>query len=352
MAGATMYTPETTWTRLFLSVAVVQGLVAASLEAYVLIAVQRCFAPPVVQVRAGHTVPMFFALFIFGFVYQLLLVYDALRSSNMIQAIGLCLYNLCLLIYAIFQPVDIKASLDSLAGSRTGDNQPLLTPGTDAWGDSKPALIAVAIVVALATSLLCFAAHKLRSEFAWFVYKVTNADLPMKRRVLILQVVIINQAYVALLKFDVFFLLGFLVQNAVNASANMGDPEFGLSIAVLPVVCLVVWLAVACALRENKVGTLAVILGYLAAAAFLSWKLATLPRRISMLVAFAAITLVMTLCTIVMAVLCLANFGKGVMKFTQSQHRQAGHGYDSHYLQETDYASLSSGYAPRRLSLD
>lgn len=135
----------------------------------------------------GHTVPLFFALFIFGFVYQLILVYDALRSSSMIQVVSLCVYNLCLLGYALFQPKDIKDTLDSLTGSITADHKPLITPGTNAWGDSMPALAALALVVAVATGVFCFVAWKLRSEFAWVVYKAINADRAMRKRILILQ---------------------------------------------------------------------------------------------------------------------------------------------------------------------
>ncbi|KAJ4416442.1 hypothetical protein N0V85_002276 [Neurospora sp. IMI 360204] len=339
-----MYAPDTTWTRAFLSVAVVQALVASSLEAYVLIAVERCFEPAVVQVPNGHTVPMFFALFIFGFVYQLVLVYDALRSSSMIQIVGLCLYNLCLLVYAIFQPKEIKEALKSLEGSITWDHKPLITPGTNAWGNSLPALVALALVVAVATLVFCFVAWKLRTEFAWLVYKAINADLSMKKRVLILQ------SYVAFLKFDLFFLLGFLAQNMVWASPNMGKPEFGLSIGAMLLVCLVIWLAVVCAQRENKVGTLVIILAHFAAAGFLCYKLTIIDRALYMFRAFAAITVIMTLCTIGMAVLCLVNFDKGVKMFIETQQKQQS----SHNLPETDYASLSYlyGYQPRRSPLD
>ncbi|EGO59170.1 hypothetical protein NEUTE1DRAFT_145240 [Neurospora tetrasperma FGSC 2508] len=339
-----MYAPESTWTRAFLAVAVVQALIASSLEAYVLIAVERCFEPAVVQVPRGHTVPLFFALFIFGFVYQLILVYDALRSSSMIQVVGLCVYNLCLLGYALFQPKDIKDALDSLAGSITADGKPLITPGTNAWGDCMPALAALALVVAVATGVFCFVAWKLRSEFAWVVYKAINADRAMRKRILILQ------SYTAFLKFDLFFLLGFLLQNMINASADMGRPEFGLSIGAIPLVLLVIWLAVVCAQSEYTVGTLVIILVQLAAAGFLCYKLTTIDHELYMFRTFAAITLIMTLCAAAMAVLCLVNFGKGVKNITESQLRQKS----THNLPDTDYASSSYlyGYVPRRSPLD
>lgn len=185
-----------------------------------------------------------------------------------------------------------------------------------------------------------------------------------------------NQSYTAFLKFDLFFLLGFLLQNMINASANMGTPEFGLSIGAIPLVLLVIWLAVVCAQSEYTVGTLVIIVSpldpylftnrhclylslsnlsflqlvQLAAAGFLCYKLTTIDHELYMFRTFAAITLIMTLCAAAMAVLCLVNFGKGVKNITGSQLRQKS----THNLPDTDYASSSYlyGYVPRRSPLD
>ena len=50
----------------------------------------------------------------FGYIYQLVLVYDALRLKNTIQVIGLCLYNVGILIYAAIQLDQIKDAVNKL----------------------------------------------------------------------------------------------------------------------------------------------------------------------------------------------------------------------------------------------
>lgn len=128
------------------------------------------------------TIPTYLTLFIFAFVYQLVLVYDSLRLKNTIQVIGLCIYNLGLLIYAAVQYDQIKEAMVAL--SRTG----YIMPDSTVWGTVSPLLIAVPCVIALGTVVLSGIAWKLYEEFAWTIYKHISADLRMKRRFLTFQV--------------------------------------------------------------------------------------------------------------------------------------------------------------------
>lgn len=155
---------------------------------YVLLTVEAHLAPEAVQVRAGHTVPMYGSLFIFGFIYELVMFYDALRLSNMIQVVGLCIYNLLLMMYAAFQPRQIRDALYRLAASLIMGKRPILDPDSNVWHDIEPALIALISVLAVGTAVMCFLAHRLHTEFAWLVYKLINADISMKRRVFVLEV--------------------------------------------------------------------------------------------------------------------------------------------------------------------
>lgn len=129
---------------------------------------------------AEHTIPTFLTLYIFGFVYQLLLVYDALRLKNTIQIIGLCLYNLGLLMYAAVQYTQIDEAVMGL--KKEGRIE------MDTWDEVKPFLIAIPCVIAIGTVALSFVARKLYDEFAWTIYKHISADLRMKRRYLTYQV--------------------------------------------------------------------------------------------------------------------------------------------------------------------
>jgi hypothetical protein len=93
-----------------------------------------------------RTIPTFLTLYIFGFFYQVVLVWDALRLKNTIQIIGLCIYNLGLLIYGSEQMQQIKQAVLSLAAS--GDINLAI------WDQTRPFLIAIPCILAFGTILL------------------------------------------------------------------------------------------------------------------------------------------------------------------------------------------------------
>lgn len=193
---------------------------------------------------ASRTIPTFLTLYIFGFLYQLLLAYDALRLKNTIQIIGLCLFNAALLLYAAVQMEQIQDAVVSLLGRDKIDNT--------VWGDTKPFLIAIPCIIAVGTILLSFIAWKLYDEFAWTIYKHISADLRMKRRYLTFQI------YIALLKFDFFLFIGFTIQFVVIV-VKRDDIEFWLTIAAIPVTILILIMAGLFTRRESRLGMAAVI---------------------------------------------------------------------------------------------
>ena len=123
------------------------------------------------------TIPTFLTLFIFGCIYQLVLVVDALRLKNTIQVIGICLLNIAELIYAAIQKDQLRDAFDSIQA-----------PTEDFLRETNPFLIAVPCVLAVGTVLMSFVAWKLYNEFAWTIYKHISADLRLKRRYLAFQV--------------------------------------------------------------------------------------------------------------------------------------------------------------------
>jgi hypothetical protein len=130
----------------------------------------------------SKTIPTYLTLFIFGFLYELVLVYDALRMKNTIQVIGLCIYNLGLLVYASVQMDQIHRAIAAL------ERFNLVDLDHDIWVVCKPFLVAVPCVIAFGTLLMSVVAWKLYDEFAWTIYKHISADLRMNRRYLTFQV--------------------------------------------------------------------------------------------------------------------------------------------------------------------
>jgi hypothetical protein len=122
-----------------------------------------------------RTIPTYLAVFMFGYLYQLWLVWDALRLKNTIQVIGLVVYNVGILIYAAIQFDQIRDAADELNKSQF-------------WSDVKPMLVALPCLMAAATVFFAFEAWKLYDEFAWTIYKHISADLRLKRRYLTYQV--------------------------------------------------------------------------------------------------------------------------------------------------------------------
>ncbi|RJE17124.1 hypothetical protein PHISCL_10539, partial [Aspergillus sclerotialis] len=136
--------------------------------------------PSAAASSASKTIPTFLALYSFGFIYELVLVYDALRLKNTIQVIGICFCNVGLLIYGAVQVQQIKEAVGVLTVMDKIDK--------DVWPKTEPFLIIIPIVVAMGSVLMGIVAWKLYDEFAWSIYKHISADLRMKRRYLTYQV--------------------------------------------------------------------------------------------------------------------------------------------------------------------
>ena len=151
--------------------------------------------------KAHHTqvskiVVTLLSLFIFGFLYQLILVYDALRLKNTIQIIGLCVYNLGLVVEAAVQYNQIRDAFQRYSVAKEDsptrrDSEPPDTSGfikPTFWRREDPIAIATPIFLGVVTIVLSFLAWKLYDEFAWSIYKHISADLRLRRRYLSYQV--------------------------------------------------------------------------------------------------------------------------------------------------------------------
>ncbi|KAK4144772.1 uncharacterized protein C8A04DRAFT_36341 [Dichotomopilus funicola] len=304
------------WAKLFFLVVGLQALICVAFESYVFGRFQFSLLLQDADINDAlksqyRTIPTFLTLFIFGFLYILLLTWDALRLKNTIQIIGLCVANLAIFVYAILQIDQINNSIARLLGAGA------LKPDEDdrnVWELCKPFLIAVPAVNGVITILMGVIAYQLYREFAWDILKQIGADYRMKKRFLHYQI------YIALLKFDFFFFLGFTVQFLVIVN-GLNEVELGLHIAAIPITIAILLCAAFFTRHENRIGVCFVILLYFGGLAYFFFKLVRIyqpgysrgydaVRR--SLTAFAVLTIVLIILTITNAFICMNNFGNGL----------------------------------------
>jgi len=348
-----MYRPNTRATWAFVIATAIQAMIVLAIEAYIFAKFQESLIPGIGATPQSKTIPTYLTLFIFGFIYELVLVYDSLRLKNTIQVIGLCMYNVGMLIYASIQYDQIHKVINLLAQPTSG-GPVQLKPNTDVWPDIQPYLVAVPCIIAFFTVAMSVIAWKLYDEFAWTIYKHISADLRMKRRYLTFQI------YIALLKFDFFFFLGFTVQFLVIVT-GLADAEMGLTIAAIPITVLILFMAAFWTRRESKFGMIGTIFLFFCGLAYFIFKLARmyqksheqnyLPVRKS-LTSFAVITIVLIVVTIVIASMCTANFDKGLKPHIMK--RKIGDAEAEKMDNMTELPDLKHGHAPvsSRMTID
>ncbi|KAF3925275.1 hypothetical protein ABW20_dc0106503 [Dactylellina cionopaga] len=292
----------------------------------------------------------YLTLFIFAWLFQFVLVYDALRLKNTIQVFGLCIFNGLMLLYSAIQIDQIREAIFMVSGGNTAQNPANYDPRS-LWKRVYPFLVAIPVVIGVITAFMSFVAWRLHDEFAWTIYKHISADLRMKRRYLIFQI------YIALLKFDFFFFLGFTVQFLVIL-LETGDIEFILTIIVIPVTILILLAASWFTRRENKIGAVIVIILYFGGLSYFLFKLVRmyhgdkvafymLARR--SLTIFAVITVILLIITIGVAIKCMLNFDKGLKQHVN--RRKPTDPEDKHQMADFN-AGTNQITPPPRMEID
>ncbi|KAI9566442.1 hypothetical protein HD554DRAFT_2275166 [Boletus coccyginus] len=173
------------------------------------------------------TLTCYLALFILAEGFELFMAYDALRLRNIVQLLGIILFHCALIVFSALQVHETMVALVPCSLPQCSNDTEWL------WSKVEPFLIVVPCVVAASWLFLIFWIKQLFGEFGWVIFHVVGASPKLKSMYQFYQI------FLCLLKFDFFCFVGVTMQLLIVVLAA-NSAEFGLTIAAIPVVLILI----------------------------------------------------------------------------------------------------------------
>lgn len=255
------------------------------------------------------TVPCYLALFILAEIFELFMAFDALRLRNVIQLVGILAFHLGLIVFAAIQVHETKAAIvgPNPSASQEAKVGPL-------WHKVLPFLIVSPCILAASWLALMYWIRELFFEFGWAIFHVVGANPEMKTMYQFYQVMI------CLLKFDFFCFIGVTSQLLIVVLQH-NTAEFGLTIAAIPIVLLLLAAAGVAVQREIKWLMSVSLALMLAAETYFIYKLVRFYEPASReqyattratLTVFTIVAFLLLFTTFAIGLRCFADFDKGL----------------------------------------
>jgi hypothetical protein len=264
------------------------------------------------------TVPCYLALFALAEIFELAMGLDALRARNIIQVIGILIFHGALIIFAAIQVHETSQALGADGNcdyDGTRDSYVGCTGSGTLWQKVRPLLIVAPCIIGVAWTSMIWWAWNLYTEFGWAIFRVVGANPAMKTMYQYYQVII------CLLKFDFFCFTGVTIQLLIVVLST-NSAEFGVTIAAIPVVLVLLAGAGYAVQREIKwMMSIALVL-MLAAETYFIYKLVRFyepdsraqyqTTRVTLTV-FTIVAFIILFATFVVGIRCFADFDKGLL---------------------------------------
>lgn len=253
-------------------------------------------------------------LFIASQIFQFFLFYAAIYMSSTIEVLSTTFFNGALLGYCILQfiqALNIADDQQKFQIAEDGLNWPLYHP-TKNWE--------IALIGTMSFFFLgwLFFAIKLSKAIGWSHFKEMGADIKVRKQLKLYHIFFMfaKLCYFFYLCFDIQFLVLILLYNKGSSTVVI------ITHAAIAIPLTLILLVISCiAMRkERKILMLISLAGLLGGAAYLIFKLYDLHESPSSkyrggrnsLMFFEIITLILTVSTFVVGVMCYLNFGKGL----------------------------------------
>ncbi|RGP78697.1 upf0658 golgi apparatus membrane protein [Fusarium longipes] len=307
----------------FLSIGLIQGLAVSILQGIIVINWNEYLKPTVMQVPRGYSIPTNLAIFIFGFVFQLIFMIDAIRLKSAAQAMLACVLNAGFLPLAIYQRKQIRESIESLSGSTDQNGEHLVHLEKPIWEEIGGLLFAMPFIVGLCTALLIVSVWYLKQYFDWQAYRNVGADAKLRR------IRTIHQIFVMLAKVVIYFIICFEVIFGITQLQGRGI-QFIIRMVLLGVAVVVTTLSIVWSKSENRIGMGISIVVFLAGVAYFVYMTILIQTNFrsyaitgDIMTCYAVMAAVFQLLTAIFATLCLRNFYGGLKEHLE-KHEEGG----------------------------
>ncbi|KAJ3320447.1 hypothetical protein HDV06_005270 [Boothiomyces sp. JEL0866] len=354
--------PQNRWAKLALLISFVQFVIVSAIELYIMIGFRGFLDDlfgnyssilakpnstiPSVQMEynfnstvhqdymSGAAITVYHGLLIGAQLFQLILIADALFQLSLIQLVTTTAFNWATFGYGIIQTRQAATWASDSFNITTAYpnyvyklNASLLKQidGGYPYGGASIALIVVLLLFCIGWVFLTW---KLYYVFGWTTYKEMGADVRVKN------VLYLYHIYILLLKIDVYFWLGFIVQfvTLVLAYGTDNGVDSNSAIALNVTVSLtgafaILILAYYAVRKENKYLVYATLAGFMVAIGYALSKIYAIyfknDERFSSsrnsMTFFIVIMVLLSIATMVVAVFNMLQFGHGYINRDSSK---------------------------------
>ncbi|TFK90216.1 hypothetical protein K466DRAFT_485138 [Polyporus arcularius HHB13444] len=330
------YIPDSWACRLYLLTVLVETAIDLAIEGDIILRFHEAGSSDS-EDMATRRMPVYLSIFALAHVFQFVMALDAVWGRNVLQFISLAIFNALFLLYAIIQISEVNAV--ALAPS---DGITHVSINTLA--------VVLPIVIAVAEVAYIALGWKIYTEFGWKVYKFLGADRRIKT------LFAHHQIFLCLVKFDLFFWVGFSVQ-FIFLVLDHKDAEFYLTCAAFPLSMIILVEGHLAARHESKYMMLAFMGGCGGAMVYFVYKLvkvlrfhrtATFAEVWQTLTTFSVIAIILLVITFIFALLVMNNFGRGLKEqIAKNQHKTGLVRGKSQYVHRGPMSTH-----PNRMSID
>ncbi|KAI0768519.1 hypothetical protein BD413DRAFT_479103 [Trametes elegans] len=330
------YIPDSWACRLYLLTVLIETTIDLAIEGDIIYRFHESHTSESADM-ATRRMPVYLSIFALAHVFQFAMALDAVWARNVLQFISLAIFNALFLLYAIIQITEINAvSIQSTSGI---SDIPIHTLA-----------VIIPIVIVVAEVAYIALGWKIYTEFGWKVYKFLGADRRIKT------MFAHHQIFLCLVKFDLFFWVGFSVQ-FIWLVLNKNNAEYYLTCAALPLSLVVLVEGHLAARHESKWMMLSFMTGCAGAMVYFVYKLvkvlrfretATFSEVWQTLTTFSIIAIILLIITSIFAYLVMSNFGRGLKEqISKNRDKQGLTRGKSQYVHRGPMSTH-----PNRMSID